>query len=235
MKPHYKVPEYFVNTQASQGAITYDLSYFVKIEYDPFSISVRSRNAFETMPFFNISSLMYDQYMSIVKTTLQTMKGDNFQGIFGLGERQGKDFFFKDGVYTLWSKDQAITVEDGKQPTKSLYGVHPFYMFKHNTSSWVGVYTNMAQAQDWWVRNTPATGTIDLRTISTGAVSDIYVFLDQQTPDKILERYYTMIGKPAFIPQWALGWHQCKWGYITTQSLRDSVNGYRNNNIPLEV
>ena len=47
----------------------------------------------------------------------------------------------------MWAKDQAATVEDGKLPTKSLYSVHPFYMFRHNTSSWAGVYTNMAQAQ----------------------------------------------------------------------------------------
>jgi len=25
-----------------------------------------------------------------------------------------------------------------------------------------------------------------------------------------------MIGDPVLIPQWALGWNQCRWGYNTT-------------------
>ena len=114
----------------------------MKVEFDPFSISIKSRNAYETEPYFNISNLIYDEYLNIVRTNLKTLKNDNFTGIFGLGERASKDFFFKDGVYTMWSKDQAATIEDGRQPTKGLYGVHPFYMFRHNVTSWVGVYSN---------------------------------------------------------------------------------------------
>lgn len=44
-----------------------------------------------------------------------------------------------------------------------------------------------------------------------------------------------MIGDPVLIPQWALGWNQCRWGYNTTQDLQDSVDKYKLNNLPLDV
>lgn len=93
---------------------------FVTVEMDPFSISVKSRNAYETEPFFNISNILYDDYLNIVRTKLKTLSGDNFTGIFGLGERASKDFFYKDGVYTLWSKDSAATVENGATNQRAL-------------------------------------------------------------------------------------------------------------------
>lgn len=37
------------------------------------------------------------------------------------------------------------------------------------------------------------------------------------------------------IPQWALGWHQCKFGYEDTQALKDVVANYSSSEIPLEV
>jgi alpha-glucosidase (family GH31 glycosyl hydrolase) len=33
------------------------------------------------------------------------------------------------------------------------------------------------------------------------------------TPEKITEKYYTLVGNPVLIPQWALGWSQCRYGY----------------------
>lgn len=90
---------------------------------------------------------------------------------------------------------------------KGMYGTHPFYVFKHNTSSWAGVFTNLAHAQDWWIKNDKTNGFIDVSTIATGGVADIYVMLDQQNPEKIIERYYSIVGKPVHVPHWALGWN----------------------------
>lgn len=58
------------------------------------------------------------------------MSDTSFTGIFGLGERANKDFFFKDGVYSMWAKDIPTPIEDGKTPGNNLYGTHPFYMYK---------------------------------------------------------------------------------------------------------
>jgi alpha-glucosidase (family GH31 glycosyl hydrolase) len=182
-----------------------------------------------------IKGMMFDSYINWINVQLKTPSNDQFQGIFGLGERANKDFFYKDGVYTIWGSDQGTPDEDGKPPSKAMYGTHPFYMYRHAANSWVGVFYKLAHAQDWWIRNHKETGTIDLTTIATGGVADIYVFVDKQEPSGIIERYYSIIGNPVLIPQWALGWNQCKWGYTSTQDLQDSVDGYKNYSIPLDV
>lgn len=37
------------------------------------------------------------------------------------------------------------------------------------------------------------------------------------------------------VPQWALGWNQCRWGYDTLDKLKAVVKGYDDNKIPLDV
>ena len=59
-----------------------------------------------------------------------------------------------------------------------MYGTHPFYMFRHDTESYVGVFTKLAHAQDWYITNHKDTGLIDIKTIATGGLGDIYVMVD---------------------------------------------------------
>jgi len=40
-----------------------------------------------------------------------TEKDDNFRDIFGLGERASTDFFYQDGVYSMWTKDIPTPIE----------------------------------------------------------------------------------------------------------------------------
>lgn len=78
---------------------------------------------------------------------MNSQAGDTFKGIFGLGEKANHDFFYKDGVYSLWTKDIPNPIEDGKLPGKNMYGVHPFYMYQgQGTESWVGVFQKLAAA-----------------------------------------------------------------------------------------
>jgi len=44
-----------------------------------------------------------------------------------------------------------------------------------------------------------------------------------------------MIGDPVLIPQWALGWNQCKWGYSSIEDLQSVVENYQDYGIPLET
>ena len=54
-------------------------------------------------------------------------------------------------------------------------------------------------------------------------------------PDEITYKYQKIVGFPVLTPQWALGWNQCKWGYKSTQELRDVVNNYSANGFPLDT
>ena len=86
----------------------------------------------------------------------------------------------------------------------------------------MGVYHNTAAATDWWIENDPDSGLAKIDTYSVGGVGDIFLFLGKTTDD-VVKSYHHIIGKPVLTPLWALGWHQCKFGYENTQQLMDSV------------
>ena len=66
-------------------------------------------------------------------------------------------------------------------------------------------------------------------------MTDIYVMFRAQTPDSVVGFYQTIVGKPVLQPQWALGWHQCKYCYRTQDDYRSVVDNYRKYGIPLDT
>jgi hypothetical protein len=102
----------------------------------------------------------------------------------GLSERVSNDLFLESGVYSLWSRDAADPVETGKSPGNNMYGTHPFYMAKTYDFSWFGVFTNLANAQDWYVTNIPNGGIVNLATHATGGIVDMYIMTGKD-PDEI--------------------------------------------------
>ena len=215
-----EVPDELINTNVPLASSP--LSQFVSISNNPFQLVFKYRSDNLPSNVMTIKSLVFDQYFNQINIQAQSEAGDNFRGITGLGERANKDFFLKDGVYSMWSRDIPTPDETGTLPGNNMYGTHPFFMYRHKATAWVGVFYKLAHAQDWWVKNTPAAGTIDISTIATGGVADIYVF-QSQTPDDIVNKYLRLVGRPVMVPQWALGWHQCRWGYDTIDKLKNVV------------
>ena len=85
-------------------------------------------------------------------------------------------------------------------------------MGKATDKTWFGVFTNLAAAQDLWIKNDASTGMVDVTTFATGGVVDLY-FMLAETPDEVTQMYHSVIGTPLLVPQWSLGWGQCRWGY----------------------
>lgn len=61
------------------------------------------------------------------------------------------------------------------------------------------------------------------------------MFTSAQKPESIIAKYHSMIGSPTLVPQWALGWNQCKWCYQNTADVKQSAQGYADNKIPLDT
>ena len=45
-------------------------------------------------------------------------------------------------------------------------------------------------------------------------------------PDEVIHSYHEVIGRPAMPPYWALGFHQCRWGYRNLQAVKDVVGNF---------
>ena len=120
----------------------------MRIFNNPFSISFLFEDASLT-EYFRIEGLVYDDYLNWIKATAFTefSAGNNkFNGIFGLGERANFDFFYKDGVYSMWTRDAVTPIETGDLPASNIYGLHPYFMYKHKSNSWIGVLYKLAAA-----------------------------------------------------------------------------------------
>jgi hypothetical protein len=155
----FSVPQSLVNTTYKDQKLIQDtLDMYLNITSIPsfqvnFNVKLASPIA---EPYLSVKGLLFHEYLNwlnVVAYAQPSADEASFRGIFGLGERATTDFFFKSGVYSMWAKDIDNPWENGRLPGKQVYGVHPFYMFKHASKSWVGVYHNNAQAQDWWIQN----------------------------------------------------------------------------------
>ena len=64
-------------------------------------------------------------------------------------------------------------------------------------------------------------------------VLDFYIFAGSyDTSDVITQQYQEVIGRPALPPYWALGFHQCRWGYEDLDEVKDVVANYAKNEVP---
>lgn len=150
--------------------------------------------------------MMLNQHLNMWEGTAHT-RPTNFQGLMGLGQQVATDLFLGNGTYSLWSRDTADPVETGKYPSDNMYGTHPFVMAAAADDTWFGVYSNVANAQDWVIHNEEVTGDVVVNFIATGGAGDISVF-SGATPNDVVTTYHQrIVGLPVVTPQWALGWH----------------------------
>ncbi|GMY18350.1 alpha-xylosidase 1-like [Fagus crenata] len=196
---------------------------------DPFGFAVRRKSNGQTLfnsssdksdPFGNL--VFKDQYLEI------STKLPKDASLYGLGENtqpHGIKLYPND-PYTLFTTDKsAINLN------ADLYGSHPVYMDLRNVGGKPyshAVLLLNSNGMDVFYKGTSLTYKV------IGGVFDFYFFAGP-TPLGVVDQYTSFIGRPAPMPYWSLGFHQCRWGYHNLSVVEDVVENYKKAQIPLDV
>jgi alpha-glucosidase (family GH31 glycosyl hydrolase) len=143
--------------------------------------------------------------------------------IYGYGEHDYYFFLERNISLSLWNTD------NGTPWMNPMYGVHPVFFFScpFQTLYFASLHLN-SNVQ----RAVINTNSIDL-TFAGGIVNAFVIVGD--SPMDVLRQYHQLIGTSIVPPLWALGVHQCRWGYHTLTEAETVVTQYAAHGIPLDA
>lgn len=217
----YEVPASVLpRPQAQQNLSPRSAAIQFNYTVSPFSFSIYRTHTAEVLFSTESHPLIFEPQYLRVKTALPANAN-----IYGLGEHTNP---FRlpsaNTTLTLWSRDAY-----GTPNNTNLYGNHPIY-FEHRPTGTHGVFLLNSNGMDVKLTN----GSLEYNVI--GGVLDFY-FLAGSTSDPaaVARQYAQVVGTPAEVPYWSLGFHQCRFGYQNYIAVADVITNYSAANIPLET
>lgn len=144
--------------------------------------------------------------------------------IYGLGEaNQGIN---KRGYrYVSYCTDDPNHTEE----KVSLYGAHNFLMVIGSQS--FGIFFDYPSELFFDIGYTKP----DILAVSAKEQNlDVYLIEGENAVD-IVKQFRHIIGTSYIPPLWAFGYQQSRWGYINEDDIRQVVDGYRSNHLPLDA
>ena len=155
--------------------------------------------------------------------------------IYGFGERF-HELNLGDGKYTMWPNDTGGIHEDKGDGGYNAMGIHPLGFHRTSKNTFIGLLFNNINAQDIFIESgyDKWNNTVLLEHRTIGGVIDYYITINE-TPDKALISLHDIIGHPMLVPYWSLGFHQCRWGYHSTQNIRDVYENYVAYELPIDT
>ena len=125
----------------------------------------------------------------------------------------------------MWASDKA-TPHD-----QALYGTHAVYVASRARTGGASFGAFLANSNAVEARIEGST----IKWRGVGGVLDFFVYTGPQPEDVVRQHQFDVVGKPLQPPAWALGVHQCRWGYKSLQDLREVVNQFKKHSLPLET
>ena len=142
-------------------------------------------------------------------------------GFYGLGERAA-DLNLRGGTFRLWNEDPGGSYGPGHDP---LNFCAPVYMCLQREGSYLVFYEN---SYDGFVAFNEHAEAHFVRGMLR------YYFIPGP-PEKILNRFSDLTGKPQLPPLWALGYHQSRWGYKTEAEIRELASNFNHHELQISA
>ncbi|KAG0381051.1 hypothetical protein BGX24_000029 [Mortierella sp. AD032] len=120
----------------------------------------------------------------------------------------------------------------------ALYGSIPF-MLGHSKDKTAGVFW-MNAAETWIdiekIKSASGSNRRTTRThwFSEAGVLDLFVFLGPTHRD-ILRQYSSLVGATALPQSFSIGYHQCRWNYVSQKDVTEVDAGFETNDIPYDM
>ncbi|KAH7165805.1 family 31 glycoside hydrolase [Dactylonectria macrodidyma] len=161
-------------------------------------------------------------------------------GPLSLKQTRGGDGNYEE-PYRMYNSDVFEYILDSPM---TLYGSIPF-MQAHRKDSSVGVF--WLNAAETWVDITKSEGSVNplslglksktsthTHWISESGLLDVFVFMGP-TPADLTKVYGELTGYTALPQEFAIGYHQCRWNYISDDDVKDVDRKMDKSKIPYDV
>lgn len=155
---------------------------------------------------------------------VKQLEGD--EAFYGLGDKTG--FMDKRGYeYVMWNTDDPAPQMDN---FKSLYKSIPFFITLHKNAVFGLFYDNtyrscfdMGKESEEYYWYGAADGNLD------------YYLIAGESMPEVLGNYTYLTGTVPVPQKWTLGYHQCRWSYMSEEEIRDVVSHMRECGIPCDA
>ncbi|EAS00396.2 glycosyl hydrolase family 31 protein (macronuclear) [Tetrahymena thermophila SB210] len=168
----------------------------------------------------NTPLIFQDKYLQITNKL-------NKSALFGLGERR-TTFKLKSGQYSIWAADAARI--DYGHPGEQIYGTHPMYLKRDDaTKNFHVLFLRNAYGMEIDYQENES---ITYKVI--GGNFDFKFFLGNNNPEEPIKLYHNYINGWILHPFWVQGFHQCRWGYKTSEELMQVWDKFNELSIPID-
>lgn len=114
----------------------------------------------------------------------------------------------------------------------SLYGSIPL-MHAHSVDSTVAIFDAVA-SETWIDVSHSSEKSTETHWISESGILDVFL-LPGPTPEDVFRQYAKLTGSAVLPAQWSLGYHQCRWNYISSDDVRTVQKRFDEEDMPVDV
>ncbi|KAG7091271.1 hypothetical protein E1B28_010321 [Marasmius oreades] len=114
----------------------------------------------------------------------------------------------------------------------SLYGSIPV-LHAHSADSTVGIF-HAVGSETWIDIGHSSEKSTETHWISESGIMDIFL-MPGPTPEAIFAQWARLVGPTPLPAQWSLGYHQCRWNYVSSDDIRTVQKRFDEDDMPVDV